>query len=67
MKQLITKSISKLKNRMTIIIITHKLNINLDADYVYVIDQGSVSEQGFFKDLKNIENSYVNTLLKASK
>ena len=66
-ERLITKSISKLKNIMTIIIITHKLNINLDADYVYVIDQGSVSEQGFFKDLKNIENSYVNTLLKASK
>lgn len=66
-ERLITKSISKLKNRMTIIIITHKLNINLDADYVYVIDQGSVTEQGFFKDLKNIENSYVNTLLKASK
>lgn len=66
-ERLITKSISKIKNRMTIIIITHKLNINLDADYVYVIDQGSVTEQGFFKDLKNIENSYVNTLLKASK
>ena len=64
-EKLIIKTILKLMDKMTIIIITHKITSDMLSDDVYVINNGMISEQGKFKELKKDESSYLNTLLKS--
>jgi ATP-binding cassette subfamily B protein len=42
----------------TIVIATHRLNIAANLDYVYVIDQGKIIEQGKHQDLLNGNGLY---------
>lgn len=45
-------------NNITQIIVTHRLSTIKDADYIYLIEQGEIVEQGMHKDLIETEGMY---------
>ncbi len=47
----IQKSINDLKGKMTVLIIAHRLSTIKNADYIYVLDDGKIIEQGTFPEL----------------
>lgn len=55
---LIQKAIHGLKGRITIIIIAHRLSTVLDADKLFVLDNGKIVEEGDPKILIENEDSY---------
>lgn len=55
---LIQKAISGLKGKMTIIIIAHRLSTVMDADKLFVLENGKVIEGGDPQKLIKDENSY---------
>ena len=59
-ERIVQKSIEKLKGKMTTIIITHRLSSIKFCDYVYVINNGKISEEGTYESLIANENSYLN-------
>lgn len=54
-EDLILKLIQKLKEKMTIILITHRLNTVLQADYIYYLDNKKVAEEGNFEEISKGE------------
>ena len=52
---LIQNSIEKIAGATTIVTIAHRLSTIRKADYIYVMDQGSVVEEGSFDHLMNIK------------
>lgn len=54
-EDLILNLIQKLKEKMTIILITHRLNTVLHADYIYYLDNKKVAEEGSFEEISNGE------------
>lgn len=54
-EDLILNLIQKLKEKMTIILITHRLNTVLQADYIYYLDNKKVAEEGSFEEISKGE------------
>lgn len=54
-EDLILDLIQKLKEKMTIILITHRLNTVLQADYIYYLDNKKVAEEGSFEEISKGE------------
>ena len=54
----IQQSIEKLKGKVTILIIAHRLSTLRNADVIYVLQNGSIVEQGPFAELLQREGSY---------
>ena len=54
-EDLILKLIQKLKEKMTIILITHRLNTVIHADYIYYLDNKKVAEEGNFEEINKRE------------
>lgn len=54
-EDLILSLIQKLKEKMTIILITHRLNTVLQADYIYYLDNKKVAEEGSFEEISKGE------------
>lgn len=54
-EDLILNLIQKLKEEMTIILITHRLNTVLQADYIYYLDNKKVAEEGSFEEISKGE------------
>lgn len=54
-EDLILNLIQKLKEKMTIILITHRLNTVLHADYIYYLDKKKVAEEGSFEEISKGE------------
>ena len=54
-EDLILNLIQKLKEKMTIILITHRLNTVLQADHIYYLDNKKVAEEGSFEEISNGE------------
>ena len=50
-EELILGLIQELKEKMTIIIITHRLNTVVNADYIYYIENKNVAEEGTFESI----------------
>lgn len=50
-EQFIQKSIETVKGTKTMILIAHRLSTIKNADYIYVLDQGKVAEEGTFQEL----------------
>jgi ATP-binding cassette subfamily B protein len=50
-ERLIQQSIENLTGDMTIVVIAHRLSTIRNADYMYVLDQGRVIEEGSYRDL----------------
>lgn len=60
-EKIVQKSIEKLKGKLTTIIITHRLSSIKFCDYVYVIINGKITEEGTYESLIAKKNSYLNT------
>ncbi len=58
-EQDILKTILKLRSQCTIVAITHKLNLALEANMTFVIDKGSIVEQGTHAQLLNNNGLYM--------
>lgn len=54
-EDLILNLIQKLKEKMSIILITHRLNTVLQADYIYYLDNKKVAEEGSFEEISKGE------------
>ena len=53
----IQDSIDALKGEMTVVIIAHRLSTIKNVDYVYVMDEGQVIEEGPYDDLRHHEGT----------
>lgn len=53
----IQRSIDALKGSMTVVIIAHRLSTIKNTDYIYVLDEGVVVEQGAYQELLLKDNS----------
>jgi ABC-type multidrug transport system fused ATPase/permease subunit len=47
----IMKTLTSIKNKMTIIIVTHRLNTVKDCDMIYFLERGQIVDNGKFEDL----------------
>lgn len=56
---LIKEAIGKFKNKITVIIISHRLSFIMGTDQVFALDDGKVIESGAPEDLLKDENSYL--------
>ncbi len=61
-ERLIHDSIVYLKNKMTIIIIAHRLSTIKNANYIYVLNEGSVVQEGSFSKLADQEGHFSNMI-----
>ena len=55
---LIQESLKEIAKEKTIILIAHRLSTVIEADIIYVLDQGKVIEQGSHKELTNLKGYY---------
>ena len=62
-ENLIYQSIKNLSNKMTIIIITHRLSFLKQSNKIFVIEKGKIIDSGNYKDLINQKNSIINKLI----
>lgn len=58
-ESLIQQSIDSLSGQMTILVIAHRLSTIKNADKIYVIESGRVSEEGIFSELSKNPGSYL--------
>ena len=59
-QEFIKKSIDNLVLDHTVIIVAHRLSTIIDADIIYVVDKGQVSEKGTHKELLKKSKIYKN-------
>ncbi len=59
-QEYIKKTIDNLVKDHTIIIVAHRLSTIIDADIIYVIEQGKIAEQGTHKELLKSSKIYKN-------
>jgi len=57
-EKIVCDALEKLMHGRTVIIISHRLNILLNADKIFVIKDGRVAEEGTHKDLLSKDNIY---------
>ena len=58
----IQQSIDNLNKSYTFLIIAHRLSTIKNSDYIYVLDNGSIFEEGSYDDLISNENSYLSRM-----
>ena len=59
----IQKSIDNLKGTMTVVIIAHRLSTIRNANYIYVLDEGKILEEGRYDDLEKMQNSQFRSMV----
>ena len=64
-EMLIQKSINSLKGTCTVVIIAHRLSTIKDCDYIYVLNEGRVAEEGSFTQLCDNRNSSLLRMIQA--
>jgi subfamily B ATP-binding cassette protein MsbA len=64
-EQLIQQSINSLKGDRTIVIIAHRLSTVRNCDYIYVLKEGRIVEEGVFDELYGDTNSRFYSMCKA--
>jgi ATP-binding cassette subfamily B protein len=58
MADAINQTIASLAGKHTVIMITHQLKAAIQADYIFVLDQGRLVEQGTHEQLLTIDGHY---------
>tara|TARA_S200000501_G_scaffold112633_1_gene105888 strand:+ start:2966 stop:4735 length:1770 start_codon:yes stop_codon:yes gene_type:complete len=58
----IQESIDNLNQNHTFLVIAHRLSTIKNSDYIYVLDNGSIFEEGSYDDLIRDENSYLSRM-----
>lgn len=66
-ERLIQKSIDEVARETTILVIAHRLSTIAKADKVYILNQGSISEEGSFAELSQKKDSVLNSMIAAQK
>lgn len=61
---MIKKSLNLLKSKLTLIIVTHKLNTILDSDKIFIIDKNKIIKQGSYEELSNDKENILKNLIK---
>jgi ABC-type multidrug transport system fused ATPase/permease subunit len=59
----IQESINRLKGSTTVVIISHRLSSIRYADYIYVLDNGSIIEQGTYHELMSSNGNRFNKMV----
>ncbi len=59
----IQRSIDRLPHSVTILVIAHRLSTIVKADYIYVMDSGTIVEQGSYNHLKDLEKGVFSKML----
>ena len=59
-QEYIKKAIDKLVKDHTVIIVAHRLSTIMDADIIYVIDNGSIAAYGTHEELLKTNETYKN-------
>jgi ABC-type multidrug transport system fused ATPase/permease subunit len=54
----ILDSINILENKVTTILITHRLSSVKNCDIIFLLDQGKLKEQGSYKELKQLNQVF---------
>ena len=55
----IIKTLQKISHNITIISITHHPFMTVNADQIFVFDQGKIVESGTYSELMNVKNSFL--------
>ncbi|MDQ7822523.1 MAG: ABC transporter ATP-binding protein [Candidatus Eremiobacteraeota bacterium] len=50
-EKLIQEAIEKIAHETTVVVVAHRLSTVVNADYIYVLDEGKIVEEGTFEDL----------------
>ncbi len=66
-EMLIQKSINSLKGTCTVVIIAHRLSTIKNCDYIYVLNEGRVVEEGSFTQLCDDRDSSLFRMIQAQK
>jgi subfamily B ATP-binding cassette protein MsbA len=66
-EQLIQESINSLKGERTVVIIAHRLSTVRNCDYICVLKEGRIVEEGSFDELSCDKNSYFYSMCQAQK
>jgi ATP-binding cassette subfamily B protein len=64
-ERLIQKSIEKVSQDSTVLVIAHRLSTISKAEYVYILDHGSVIEEGSYEKLSKSKGSKFNKMISA--
>ena len=59
----IQQSIDELKGSVTVIIVAHRLSTIQNVDYVYIMENGTIVENGSYSDLKSDTSSRLTQLI----
>ncbi len=62
-ESVVLKTMKKLFQNKTIILITHRLNLVVDFDYIYVLSNGEIVEQGTHQELL-LKNGFYSSMIK---
>ena len=62
-EMIIKDSMDQLKGSTTVVIIAHRLSTIKNADYIYVLDQGRIVEQGDYGELIAAEGGIFNHMV----
>lgn len=57
-ESLVQKALLKLKGKMTLIVIAHRLSTVVDADRIFVMHRGEINQQGRHQDLLAVDGLY---------
>ena len=63
----IQNTLGAFNGKITSVIIAHRLSTIIDAEQIYVLNNGKIIESGSYRDLKMKNNSYFRKMLKAQK
>lgn len=61
---MIKKSINLLKSKLTLIVVTHRLNTILDSDKIFIVDNNKIIKQGSYKELSSDKDNILDSLVK---